>query len=92
MDLELAQLSALERYKLLIGLVIPRPIAWVSTWSENGIANCAPFSFLNVISEDPPLCILSFNWRSKVRRLRRELAPDSCPGTWRAWPRRPSRS
>ena len=64
MDLELAQLPALERYKLLIGLVIPRPIAWVSTWSENGVANCAPFSFFNVISEDPPLCILSFNWRS----------------------------
>src|SRR5262245_7828628 len=64
MDLELAQLPPLERYKLLIGLVIPRPIAWVSTWSENGVANCAPFSFFNVISEDPPLCIISFNWRS----------------------------
>jgi flavin reductase (DIM6/NTAB) family NADH-FMN oxidoreductase RutF len=63
-DLELAQLPPLERYKLLIGLVIPRPIAWVSTWSENGVANCAPFSFFNVISEDPPLCIISFNWRS----------------------------
>ena len=64
MELELAQLPPLARYKLLIGLVIPRPIAWVSTWSENGVANCAPFSFFNVISEEPPLCILSFNWRS----------------------------
>ena len=64
MDLELAQLPPLERYKLLIGLVIPRPIAWVSTVSENGVANCAPFSFFNVISEEPPLCIISFNWRS----------------------------
>src|SRR5688572_6401028 len=64
MDLELARLPAAERYKLLIGLVIPRPIAWVSTWSENAVANCAPFSFFNVISEDPPLCILSFNRRS----------------------------
>ena len=64
MDLELAALSAHERYKLLIGLVIPRPIAWVSTWSESGVANCAPFSFFNVISESPPLCILSFNPRS----------------------------
>ena len=64
MDLELAALPALERYKLLIGLVIPRPIAWVSTWSESGVANCAPFSFFNVISEEPPLCILSFNRRS----------------------------
>jgi flavin reductase (DIM6/NTAB) family NADH-FMN oxidoreductase RutF len=64
MELELARLPVLERYKLLIGLVIPRPIAWVSTWSENGVANCAPFSFFNVISEEPPLCILSFNRRS----------------------------
>ncbi len=58
MDLGLAALPALERYKLLIGLVIPRPIAWVSTWSEGGVANCAPFSFFNVIAEEPALCIL----------------------------------
>ncbi len=64
MDFELARLPVAERYKMLIGLVIPRPIGWVSTWSENGVANCAPFSFFNVISEDPPLCILSFNVRS----------------------------
>jgi flavin reductase (DIM6/NTAB) family NADH-FMN oxidoreductase RutF len=51
MDLELASLPALERYKLIIGLVIPRPIGWVSTWNENGVANCAPFSFFNAISE-----------------------------------------
>lgn len=64
MDLKLAELPALERYKLLIGLVIPRPIAWISTRSANGVANCAPFSFFNVFSEDPPLCVLGMNWRS----------------------------
>ena len=64
MDLELAGLPVQERYKILIGLVIPRPIGWVSTWSENGLANCAPFSFFNVISEEPALCILSFNRRA----------------------------
>src|SRR5207253_2887507 len=64
MDLELARLTAHERYKLLIGLVIPRPIAWISTWSENGVANCAPFSFFNVFSEDPPLCVIGINPRS----------------------------
>ena len=63
MDLRLADLPALERYKLLIGLVIPRPIAWISTWSENGLANCAPFSFFNVFSEDPPLCVIGINPR-----------------------------
>jgi flavin reductase (DIM6/NTAB) family NADH-FMN oxidoreductase RutF len=64
MDLRLAELPPLERYKLLIGLVIPRPIAWISTWSENGVANCAPFSFFNVFSEEPPLCMVSFNRRA----------------------------
>lgn len=63
-DLTLAELSPLERYKLLIGLVIPRPIAWVSTVNERGVTNCAPFSFFNVFSEDPPLCMLGFNRRS----------------------------
>jgi flavin reductase (DIM6/NTAB) family NADH-FMN oxidoreductase RutF len=77
MDLELAALPPLERYKLLIGLVVPRPIAWISTFSANGIANCAPFSFFNVFSEEPPLCMVSFNLRSDkevkhtVRNIRR---------------------
>jgi len=64
MELALADLPALERYKLLIGLVIPRPIAWISTVNDRGVANCAPFSFFNVFSEDPPLCIVSFNLRT----------------------------
>ena len=64
MELELAQLPPLERYKLLIGLVIPRPIAWISTRSANGLANCAPFSFFNVFSEEPPLCVIGINPRS----------------------------
>jgi flavin reductase (DIM6/NTAB) family NADH-FMN oxidoreductase RutF len=76
-DLELAALPQLERYKLLIGLVVPRPIAWISTYSANGVANCAPFSFFNVFSEEPPLCMVSFNLRSDhevkhtVRNIRR---------------------
>ena len=64
MDLKLSELPPRERYKLLIGLVIPRPIAWISTRSENGVANCAPFSFFNVFSEDPPLCVIGINPRS----------------------------
>jgi len=64
LELKLDEISAHERYKLLIGLVIPRPIAWISTWSANGVANCAPFSFFNVFSEDPPLCVIGINPRS----------------------------
>ena len=60
MDLNFAELTTLERYKLLTGLVFPRPIAWVSTWGEDGVANCAPYSFFNVFSSDPALLILGF--------------------------------
>jgi flavin reductase (DIM6/NTAB) family NADH-FMN oxidoreductase RutF len=64
MELSLAELSLHERYKLLTGLVFPRPIALVSTRSANGVANCAPYSFFNAMCEDPMLVILSFNARS----------------------------
>src|SRR3954468_2253497 len=64
MELKLADITPTERYKLLIGLIVPRPIAWISTVNEAGVANCAPFSFFNGLSEDPPLCIVSFNLRS----------------------------
>src|SRR5690554_8112394 len=46
-------------YKLLTGLVIPRPIGWISTIDENGINNLAPFSFFNVVGEDPPHVMFS---------------------------------
>ena len=42
-------------YKLLIGTVVPRPIAFVSTLSSDGVPNLAPFSFFNVICANPPV-------------------------------------
>jgi flavin reductase (DIM6/NTAB) family NADH-FMN oxidoreductase RutF len=53
-----AQLAHRDRYKLLISLVIPRPIALVTTLQPTGIVNAAPFSFFNLFSESPPLCVL----------------------------------
>jgi flavin reductase (DIM6/NTAB) family NADH-FMN oxidoreductase RutF len=73
MDLRLADLPPLERYKLLIGLVIPRPIAWISSRSANGVANCAPFSFFNVFSEDPPLCVVGINPRQSDGAMKHSL-------------------
>jgi flavin reductase (DIM6/NTAB) family NADH-FMN oxidoreductase RutF len=58
LDLKLAELEPRLRYKLLCGLVVPRPIAWVTTLSPAGIVNAAPFSFFNVFSEDPALVVL----------------------------------
>src|ERR1700744_2960493 len=54
----LKDLSRQDRYKLLCGVVIPRPIALVTTLDVNGAVNAAPFSFFNVFSEDPPLIVL----------------------------------
>ena len=48
-------LSARENYKLLIGSVIPRPVALVVTQSEAGVVNIAPFSFFNIVSSEPAL-------------------------------------
>lgn len=45
----------LENYKILIGSVIPRPIAFVTTISNEGIVNGAPFSYFNVVSSAPPM-------------------------------------
>lgn len=46
-------------YRLLTGGVLPRPIAWVSTQSLEGVANLAPFSFFNVASVTPPVLAFS---------------------------------
>jgi flavin reductase (DIM6/NTAB) family NADH-FMN oxidoreductase RutF len=53
-----AKLTQRDRYKLLISLVIPRPIALVTTLGPTGIVNAAPFSFFNLFSETPPLAVL----------------------------------
>ena len=46
-------------YKLLTGTIIPRPIAWVSTVDDNGINNLAPFSYFNMVGDDPPHIMFS---------------------------------
>lgn len=74
MELDIQQLSVLERYKILIGLVFPRPIALISTRSENGVDNCAPYSYFNAVCEDPMLVIISFNARSTDGRMKHSLA------------------
>lgn len=50
-----AELNAKQRYKLLIGTVIPRPIAFITTLSKDGRRNAGPFSFFNVLTHDPAI-------------------------------------
>lgn len=59
MDIDPRTLSAKEKYLLLISLVVPRPIAWVSTLDEEGRANLAPFSFFGGVTSHPPTVMLS---------------------------------
>ncbi|WP_347551278.1 flavin reductase family protein [Pseudalkalibacillus hwajinpoensis] len=59
MEFNPAELSTKEVYKLLTGSVVPRPIAWVSTLSEHGKLNLAPFSFFTVASRQPPILAIS---------------------------------
>ena len=54
MILKPENLSVKDNYKLIIGSILPRPIALVSTLSEDGIPNLAPFSFFTGITSKPP--------------------------------------
>jgi len=55
-------------YKLLIGCVVPRPIAWVSTLGADGVHNLAPFSFFMGVCGDPPTIAFSSGPRAKNRK------------------------
>lgn len=61
-----AELGGADRYKLLIGLVVPRPIGWVGTVSEKGVRNLAPYSFFNVVAGTPPTVLFSPGRRGGV--------------------------
>ena len=59
MQFDQQELEQKSIYKLLSGIVIPRPIGWVSSISEDGIVNLAPFSFFNAVGDDPPHVMFS---------------------------------
>lgn len=56
---ELGSDNGTDAYKLLSGLVVPRPIGWIGTIRTDGTYNLAPFSFFNLISTNPPIVIFS---------------------------------
>jgi flavin reductase (DIM6/NTAB) family NADH-FMN oxidoreductase RutF len=53
MKIDPQSLNQKDRYKLLIGTIIPRPIAWVSTMDEDGNLNLAPYSFFTIGATEP---------------------------------------
>ncbi|HUY03650.1 MAG TPA: flavin reductase family protein [Rhodocyclaceae bacterium] len=59
MQIDPSRNSKADNYKLLTNLVVPRPIAWVSSLSESGVINLAPFSFFNAVGSDPVYLVVS---------------------------------
>lgn len=54
-------IGAYQRYKLMASLIVPRPIALVTTVNADGVVNAAPFSMFAMLGEDPPLVMISIN-------------------------------
>jgi flavin reductase (DIM6/NTAB) family NADH-FMN oxidoreductase RutF len=57
---DLSAMSKADGYKLLAGVILPRPIAWVVSRDAARHVNAAPFSFFNILSNDPPLLAIGF--------------------------------
>lgn len=66
LSIDPTQQTERENYKLLVGTVIPRPIAFVTSMSADGLVNAAPFSYFNIVSSDPPLLSVSVQSRAGV--------------------------
>ena len=70
MDIDFGELTAYQRYKLMASLIVPRPIALVTTLGPTGVVNAAPFSMFNMVGEDPPLVMISVNRQNAQGRLK----------------------
>ena len=60
-EVDFHKLSSYQRYKLMASLIVPRPIALVTSLGPTGVANAAPFSMFNMVGEDPPILMISIN-------------------------------
>lgn len=60
--------SERENYKLLIGSIIPRPIAFVTSLSSEGVLNAAPYSYFTIVTANPPMVAISVQRKQGVRK------------------------
>lgn len=58
MRLDMRELDLGARYKIVNSTITPRPIAWITTVSSEGVVNAAPYSFFNACGVEPPLVML----------------------------------
>lgn len=68
MEIDPAAQGLAQNYKLMTGLVVPRPIAWISTLSEAGKVNLSPFSAFTFCSHNPPMVAISIGRRGGIER------------------------
>ena len=61
---ELSDLAGIDRYKLLTGLIVPRPIGWIGTVDRDGVHNLAPYSFFNCVAATPPTVVVGTGSRA----------------------------
>lgn len=75
MKVDVSTITARETYRMMIELITPRPIGWISTLSAAGITNLAPFSFFNGVGASPPtVCFSAVNSRDgKVKDTVRNI-------------------
>ena len=60
-EIDFAEIGVYQRYKLMASLIVPRPIALITTLGEDVTVNAAPFSMFNMLGEDPPIVMVSIN-------------------------------
>lgn len=70
MQIDIGDLSPAIQYKLLSSTVVPRPIALITTLSSNGQHNAAPFSYFNVMGENPPVLIVALESKRETDELK----------------------
>lgn len=58
MQFDMRVLPLAQRYKILSATITPRPIAWVTSLSADGVLNAAPYSFFNCVGVEPPVLVL----------------------------------
>ncbi|UKS25887.1 flavin reductase family protein [Paenibacillus sp. HWE-109] len=69
--------SERENYKLLIGSIIPRPIAFVTSLSTAGVLNAAPYSYFTIVTANPPMVAISVQRKQGIRKDTSRNAVDT---------------
>ncbi|NKJ02584.1 flavin reductase family protein [Novosphingobium sp. SG707] len=70
MQFDMRELPMVTRYKIINSTITPRPIAWITTLSPDGVVNAAPYSFFNAVGTEPPLVVLGLLKEPRSRTLK----------------------